>query len=86
MTDRCVGIRTRLAQLFGVSYTEINIWIFCVIGPLFVIALSGLVLWQGRRIRRLKQALRPQPGGASRPAGDAAGAPARKPNGGWNNE
>ncbi len=55
--DLCVRILIWLATLFGVSYNEINIWIFCVIWPLITVILVGLVAWQWIRIRKLKRAL-----------------------------
>lgn len=55
--DLCVRILLWLATLFGVSYNEINIWIFCVIWPIATVILVGLVVWQGIRIRKLKRAL-----------------------------
>jgi hypothetical protein len=55
--DLCVDILMWLAALFGVSYNEINIWIFCVIWPILTLILIGLVVWQWIRIRTLKRAL-----------------------------
>lgn len=56
--DLCVAILVWLAQLFGVSYNEINIWIFCVIWPIFTVLLIALVVWQRIRIRRLTEQFR----------------------------
>ena len=55
--DLCVRILLWLADLFGVSYNTINIWIFCILWPLFTIALIGLVIWQYMKIRKLKKIL-----------------------------
>lgn len=55
--DLCVRILIWLAALFGVSYNEINIWIFCVIWPIFTVILIGLVVWQWISIRKLKRKL-----------------------------
>ena len=38
--DLCVSILKFLADLFGVSYNTINIWIFCILWPLFTIFLA----------------------------------------------
>ena len=54
--DLCVRILLRLADLFGMSYTEINVWIFCVIWPLVTVILVALVVWQRMTIRRLRRA------------------------------
>jgi len=56
--DLCVRILLWLADLFGVSYNTINIWIFCVIWPLFTIILVAIVVRQYERIRALKQELK----------------------------
>jgi len=53
----CVNILLWLADLFGVSYNTINIWIFCVIWPALTIALVFLVIRQRLKIRGLKQEL-----------------------------
>ena len=55
--DLCVRILMWLAHLFGVSYNEINIWIFCVLWPLATLILIALVLWQWMKIRKLKTQL-----------------------------
>ena len=55
--DLCVRILIWFAALFGVSYNEINIWIFCVIWPIFTVILIGLVVWQWISIRKLKRKL-----------------------------
>ena len=53
----CVDILLWLADLFGVSYYTINIWIFCIIWPLFTLVLIVLVIFQFIKIRRLKKGL-----------------------------
>ena len=55
--DLCVRILIWLAHVFGVSYNEINIWIFCVVWPVFTIVLIGVVIWQWKSIRKLKRKL-----------------------------
>lgn len=55
--DLCVWILLWLADLFGMSYNTVNIWIFCVFWPLFTIALIVLTIRQHKKIRELKQAL-----------------------------
>lgn len=52
--DLCVRFLLWLADLLGMSYNEINIWIFCVLWPLFTLALIGIVIWQHRKIKALK--------------------------------
>ncbi len=53
----CVRLLLWLADLFGVSYNEINIWIFCVIWPVFTLALVAVVVGQWIRIRKLTRRL-----------------------------
>ena len=55
--DLCVQILLWLADLFGVSYNTINIWIFCIIWPIFTIVLIVAVIKQRLKIRNLKQEL-----------------------------
>ncbi len=55
--DLCVRILIRLANFFGVSYNEINIWIFCVIWPIVTVILVGLVVGQWKKIQKLKREL-----------------------------
>ena len=55
--DLCVQILLWLAALFGVSYTAINVWIFCVIWPITTIMLVLIVVKQHRKIHKLKVAL-----------------------------
>jgi hypothetical protein len=52
--DLCVDILMWLADLFGVSYNTINIWIFCILWPLLTLGLMLVVLRQHREIRKLK--------------------------------
>ncbi len=49
--DWCVSFLYWLSDLFGMSYKEINVWIFVIIWPL-------IILVQGLYIIRLKKKLR----------------------------
>lgn len=45
-----------LAKLFGITYEEINVWLFCVAWPLFTLAMIYFCirLWrQNAQLRRL---------------------------------
>jgi len=55
--DWCVELLMWGADLFGISYFEINIWVFCVLWPLFTLALIIAVLYQFKKIRTLKKEL-----------------------------
>ena len=43
-----------LAQLLGISYEEINVWLFCVAWPLVTMALflGLIILWRDNRALR----------------------------------
>lgn len=55
--DRCVDILLWLAALLGISYDMINVWIFCILWPLFTFTLIFIIFRQRRKIRSLKQEL-----------------------------
>ncbi|MCE5277778.1 MAG: hypothetical protein ABFD92_15680 [Planctomycetaceae bacterium] len=46
-----------LAGVLGISYNEINVWIFCVLWPVLTLVLIVAVIWQWRKIRGLKMQL-----------------------------
>ena len=52
----CVEFLLWLANMIGVSYNTINIWIFCILWPLVTVALIAAVIWQRMTIRRLTRA------------------------------
>ena len=49
----CVLLLLFLADLVGLSYEAINVWIFVVIWPVFTLVLIAIVVWQRWRIRQL---------------------------------
>ncbi len=51
--DWCVRLLVFLAPQFGMTYKEINVWIFVIIWPVITIALAVLVILQQLRIRRM---------------------------------
>ena len=55
--DLCVHFLLRLADLLGISYDTINVWIFCIIWPIFTLTLVFVIVRQHRKIRRLKYEL-----------------------------
>jgi len=55
--DLCVQFLLWLADLLGVSYNAINIWIFCIIWPAFTLLLLGIIIRQAAVLRRLKREL-----------------------------
>jgi Flp pilus assembly protein TadB len=53
--DWCVWVLVVLAEWLGITYEEINVWIFVIIWPLLTIALIVLTFVQQRKIRRFEQ-------------------------------
>lgn len=51
----CVLLLLFLANVFGISYEAINVWIFVVIWPAFTLALIAAVILQQLRIRKLER-------------------------------
>ena len=52
--DTAVHLLNALADLMGVSYEEINVWIFMIVGPSLLLAglFANVVLWQRRKRSR----------------------------------
>ena len=55
--DWCVAVLVYFAGVFGITYKEINVWVFVIIWPLISIALVVIIVVQRIRIRRLEKAL-----------------------------
>ncbi len=55
--DWCVGVLVYFAGVFGITYKEINVWVFVIIWPIASLVLIGLVIYQYIRIRRLQKEL-----------------------------
>jgi hypothetical protein len=51
--DWCVELLVYFAGVFGITYKEINVWVFVIIWPIFTLALIVIVFIQQIRIRRL---------------------------------
>jgi hypothetical protein len=43
--DRCVELLEWLADRLGLSYKQINVWIFCVIMPLILLGQTATIIW-----------------------------------------
>ncbi len=50
----CVHLLYDWATFFGITYEEINIWVFIVIWPAITLAMAVWILVLLRKIRRLK--------------------------------
>jgi len=53
--DWCVEILIKGAHALGMSYNEINIWIFCIIEPIVFVLMFVVIIWQWNKIRKLKR-------------------------------
>jgi len=51
--DWCVNVLVYWANVLGITYKEINVWIFVVIWPILTILWMVIILWQQRKIRQL---------------------------------
>jgi len=49
----CVDVLIFLAHWLGITYQEINVWIFCIIEPIVFIYMLTLIIKQNRYIKRL---------------------------------
>ena len=52
--DGCVWLLVVTARACGMTYKEVNVWIFCILWPLFTLALLGVILHQRRALGRLR--------------------------------
>lgn len=55
--DWCVAVLVYFAGVFGITYKEINVWVFVIIWPILTLVLIALVIVQQVRIRRLQKTL-----------------------------
>ncbi len=53
--DLCVVVLEWIAQVFGITYKEANIWVFVIIEPVLFLFMAALILWQRGRINGMKQ-------------------------------
>jgi hypothetical protein len=50
----CVQLLLWLADLLGITYEAVNVWIFVIIWPIFTLGLIWIVFRQRLRIQRLE--------------------------------
>lgn len=53
--DGCVNVLVYWADIFGITYKEINVWVFVIIWPILTISLIAIIVMQHRKIRKLLQ-------------------------------
>ncbi|MBI5722401.1 MAG: hypothetical protein HZA50_00425 [Planctomycetes bacterium] len=54
----CVYFLRWLADMFGVSYNTINVLIFCLLWPAFMVILIVIIIRQRRKIKELRNKLK----------------------------
>ena len=52
--DWCVNLLVKLAELLGLTYNEVNVWIFVIIEPLIFLLMLLVIIKQGIKLRVLK--------------------------------
>ena len=53
--DWCVQVLIYWAEILGITYKAINVWVFVIIWPIFTILLIAIIIWQRWLIRRLSK-------------------------------
>lgn len=53
--DWCVNVLVYGAGIFGITYKEINVWVFVIIWPILTVILFGIIVVQQTRIRQLSK-------------------------------
>lgn len=49
----CVDILKYYAKMFGMTYEEINIWIFCIIEPIVFFIMLGMIINLYLKLKKL---------------------------------
>jgi hypothetical protein len=53
--DWCVNALVYWAGILGITYKEINVWVFVIIWPILTLLLVAVIIWQWRRICQLSK-------------------------------
>ena len=53
--DWCVHVLVYWAGIFGITYKELNVWVFVIIWPILTIILVVIILKQRQVIQRLSK-------------------------------
>jgi hypothetical protein len=51
--DWCVDVLVYWAGIFGITYKEINVWVFVIVWPILTVILIGIIGAQYRMLRKL---------------------------------
>jgi len=54
----CVNLLIDLAKMLGMSYKEINIYIFCIIEPIIFLVMLGIIIGQNRILKQVRKSLK----------------------------
>jgi hypothetical protein len=57
--DWCVRVLVYWAGILGITYREINVWIFVIIWPVMTLVLVAVIVWQWWKIRQLLKQKQP---------------------------
>lgn len=55
--DYCVELLVITGDLIGLSYVEINIWLFCILWPILTVLLITAIVWQKRKLKKTRKEL-----------------------------
>ena len=53
--DWCVDVLVYWAGILGITYKEINVWVFVILWPILTVLLISIIVVQHRRIRKLSE-------------------------------
>ncbi|MGB8982844.1 MAG: hypothetical protein WCC12_13295 [Anaerolineales bacterium] len=53
--DWCVNVLVYWAGILGITYKEINVWVFVILWPILTVILMGIIVRQQRTIRSLSK-------------------------------
>jgi len=53
--DWCVQLLVYWAGILGITYKEINVWVFVIIWPISTLLLMSIILMQQRKIRQFSK-------------------------------
>ena len=53
--DWCVNVLIYWANILGITYKEINVWVFVIIWPMLTVLLIGIIVMQRNTIHWLSK-------------------------------
>ena len=53
--DWCVNVLVYWAGMLGITYKEINVWVFVIIWPILTILLIAIIAMQQNKLRQLSK-------------------------------